>query len=215
MTVEAKICGITTPEALDAAIDGGARYVGLVFFAPSSRNLDVETAARLAERARGRARIVALVVDADDEALTQIVCRVAPDFLQLHGHETPARVREIKVRFGVPVIKAVPVATTADASAANDYAGIADLILFDAKPVAGAAPGGNGLAFDWRALADVPPETRFMLAGGLTPENVAVAVELTGAAAVDVSSGVESAPGRKDPALIRRFLAAAKAANQT
>lgn len=208
MTVEAKICGIKTREALDAAIDGGARYVGLVFFAKSPRNLDIETAASLAERARGKARIVALVVDGDDDTLARIVHRVAPDILQLHGDETPDRVREIKARFGLPIIKAVSVATADDAAAAERYAGVADLVLFDAKAVDGAAPGGNGLAFDWDILAAAAPG--FVLSGGLTPETVAEAIRKTSPFAVDVSSGVESAPGRKDAEMIAAFMRAAR-----
>lgn len=213
MTTEAKICGIKTREALDAAIEGGAGYIGLVFYSKSPRHLEVEEARSLAEYARGKVKIVALTVDADDAVLRKIIDEVAPDFLQLHGHETPERVAAIKQKFRRPVIKAIPVATPDDAARAHDYANVADLILFDAKAPPGATlPGGNGVAFDWLALEDV--SRPFMLSGGLTPKTVTNAIRITGAGAVDVSSGVESAPGVKDPELIRRFLRAVKTAKQ-
>lgn len=215
MTTEAKICGIKTREALDAAIDGGAGYVGLVFCSKSPRHLEVDAARKLAEYARGKVKIVALTVDADNSALGEIVDEVAPDFLQLHGRETPERVAAIKRKFDRPVIKAISVATPEDAARADDYANVADLILFDAKAPPGAPlPGGNGVAFDWLALEDVSRKRPFMLSGGLTPETVADAIRITGAGAVDVSSGVETAPGVKDPELIRRFLRAVKTAKQ-
>lgn len=215
MTTKVKICGLTDSEALDAALSGGADYVGLVFYPPSPRNLGFAAAAKLAQLARGRARIVALVVDPADELLESIVSRVDPDIIQLHGSETPERAREIRARTGKPVMKAVKVAVAPDAESALVYQGAGELILFDAKPMPGAAahlPGGNGIPFDWRALAAVKDRISFMLSGGLTPGNVAEAIRLTGAAAVDVSSGVERRPGEKDPALIAEFLAAAKAA---
>jgi phosphoribosylanthranilate isomerase len=213
MTTEAKICGIKTREALDAAIEGGAGYIGLVFYSKSPRHLEVDEARSLAEYARGKVKIVALTVDADDAVLRKIIDEVAPDFLQLHGHETPERVAAIKQKFRRPVIKAIPVATPDDAARAHDYANVADLILFDAKAPPGATlPGGNGVAFDWLALEDV--SRPFMLSGGLTPKTVTNAIRITGAGAVDVSSGVESAPGVKDPELIRRFLRAVKTAKQ-
>jgi phosphoribosylanthranilate isomerase len=208
---DVKICGLKTVDALDAALEGGADYVGLVFFAASPRNVTLQQAAALAGHARGRAQIVALVVDADDAALAAILEDVAPDWLQLHGRESPERVREIKQRTGLPVIKAIPVATQADATRAYDYAGIADLVLFDAKAPQGAVlPGGNGHAFDWSALDGVKERMPFMLSGGLTADNVQDALRATNAGAVDVSSGVESAPGVKDPELIQRFLEAVK-----
>jgi len=213
MTVEVKICGLKTEAALDAALAAGADYVGLVFCTKSPRNLDLATARQLAERARGRAKIVALLVDPDDKQLEDMVAAVAPDVIQLHGSETPERVAEVAKRFGRPVLKAVKVAIADDALAALAYAGKADRILFDAKAPegrAGALPGGNGLAFDWQALAGVRGKLDYMLAGGLTPANVGEAIRLTGAKAVDVSCGVESRPGEKDPELIRRFLRAAK-----
>ena len=216
MFIKTKICGIRTPEALDAAIAGGADYIGLVFFAKSPRNISVADAARLAKAARGKAAIVALVVDADDAQLADIAQHVRPDFLQLHGHESVARVDSIKRRAGASIIKAIAVETAADAARSQDFAGVADMILFDAKPPKDAIlPGGNGVAFDWRALDSVRGKLDFMLSGGLTPDNVTEAIRATGARAVDVSSGVESAPGVKDAELIRRFLHAVKTAKQT
>lgn len=220
--VEVKICGIKTEDALDAAIAAGADYVGFVFFAKSPRNVSVADAARLIRRARshGRVTCVALLVDPDDRLVDEVTREAQPDILQLHGHESPARVEAIAGRARLPVWKAVAVASLSDVEAADLFVapGLrADLVLFDAKPPAdpGALPGGNGLSFDWRILADRPGGHPFALAGGLTPDTVAEAIRLTRPAIVDVSSGVESAPGLKDKALIRRFLQAAKAANQT
>lgn len=213
MTIDAKICGITDAGAMAAAVDGGARWVGLVFYPKSPRNVSLAQADALAETARGRVRVVALTVDADDDSLADIVAAVRPDVLQMHGKETVDRVAAVKARFGLPVIKAVGVATRADAAAAAAYFKVADLMLFDAPAPPGARlPGGNGLTFDWRALDGVPAGLGFMLSGGLSPQNVAEAIRLTRASAVDVSSGVESAPGVKDPVLIRRFLQAVKTA---
>jgi phosphoribosylanthranilate isomerase len=215
MTIEAKICGITTREALDAAIAGGADYVGLVFCAKSPRHLEIDEASELARHARGRVKIVALTVDADDATLAQIIDEVSPDYLQLHGTESSERVAAIKQRFGRPVIKAIAVATSDDAAGAQQYAGSADVILFDAKAPPGTArPGGHGRTFDWNVLSRVAGRMPFMLSGGLGPANVAEAIALTRATAVDVSSGVESAPGVKDIELIRRFLQAVKTAKQ-
>lgn len=208
-----KICGLTTRETMDAALEAGADYVGLVFFAKSPRNVTLEAAGRLAEQARGRARVVALVVDATNDQLEAIIGTVRPDWLQLHGHETVDRVRAVKARFCLPVLKALPIATEADVAAAEAYRGACDLLLFDARPPPDATlTGGNGLAFDWRLVADVARRYPFMLAGGLTPDTVATAIATTGAAAVDVSSGVETAPGIKAPRLIGSFIRAAKAA---
>jgi phosphoribosylanthranilate isomerase len=209
-----KICGIRTEAALDAALAGGADFVGFVFYPPSPRSLPPEQAAALAARIEGRAKSVALVVDLDDTALARIVDNLRPDLLQLHGSETPDRVREVRQRFGVPVMKAVKVETASEAEAALAWVGVADRILFDAKTpkgVVGALPGGNGLSFDWHALEPVRGRLDFMLSGGLTPDNVAAAIRLTAPWAVDVSSGVESRPGEKDVALIAAFLAAARA----
>jgi phosphoribosylanthranilate isomerase len=216
MTTRAKICGITTRDALNAAIDGGADDIGLVFFAKSPRNLSLNTASALATAARGKVHVVALTVNADDATLADIAAQVHPDYFQFHGDEPPERVAEIKKRHGIPIIKAIPVAAATDAAAARNYRDVADLILFDAKAPAGAPlPGGNGLAFDWRALDGLKDEFDFMLSGGLTPETVVEAIRVTGASAVDVSSGVETAPGVKSPELIRRFLRAVKTAKQT
>ena len=211
MITRVKICGIKTAEIMDATLDAGADDVGLVFFPKSPRNVGLSEAAVLADIARGRARIVALTVDADDELLDQIVRDVKPDLLQLQGHETAARCRALRARFGVALMKAVGVADAKDVERAFDYVDAVDLILFDAKPPKGAIlPGGNGLAIDWSLLVDASPRKPYMLAGGLTPYNVAQAIAATGAPAVDVSSGVESAPGVKDANVIRAFIAAAK-----
>ena len=211
-TTKVKICGLRTEAALDAALAGGADYVGLVFFPPSPRNIAPAAAKALAARARGRAKIVALMVDPDDALVEAVIASADPDILQLHGEETPERVREIQRRWGRPVMKAIKVETAEDARAAIDYGGAADLILFDARaPEESTRPGGNGAPFDWRTLAGVKDRVGYVLSGGLTPDNVAEAIRVTGAGTVDVSSGVESRPGEKDPELIRRFLRAAKA----
>lgn len=211
MSTKVKICGLKTEAALDAALAAGADYVGLVFFPPSPRAVSPKAAKALADRARGRAKIVALMVDPDDALIEAVVAEVAPDLIQLHGHETPERVAEIRARWGTPVMKALPVETAEDVRAASRYRQAANLVLFDARaPADSTRPGGNGAPFDWGALLGVEDKATFMLSGGLTPDNVAEAIRLTGAPIVDVSSGVESRPGEKDPALIRRFLRAAK-----
>ena len=211
MPTKVKICGLKTEAALEAALAGGADFVGLVFFPPSPRNVTLAVAKALADRARGRARIVALMVDPDDALIAQVVASAGPDLIQLHGDETPTRVAEVRARWGIPVMKAVPVETAEDAHAARQFSPAADLILFDAlAPADSARPGGNGAPFDWRTLLGVTEGMPFVLSGGLTPDNVAEAIRLTGATTVDVSSGVESSPGEKDPELIRRFLRAAK-----
>ncbi len=213
MSVEVKICGIRTKEALDAAIEAGAVYAGLVFFPASPRFVDLETAAALTRAARGRIKTVALFVDPSEEELDQTLESVEPDIIQLHGGEKPVDVRAIREWSGLPVIKAISVRDETDAMAALAFRGIADQILFDAKPAPDATtPGGNGTIFNWRALDQVATEVRFILSGGLTPENVAAAITATGASAVDVSSGVERERGVKDPDLIRRFVAAAQSA---
>jgi phosphoribosylanthranilate isomerase len=214
MSVEVKICGLSTPETMAAALDAGADFVGLVFFPRSPRNVSLEQAARLAGPARGRARIVVLTVDADDALLRGITEKVRPDFIQAHGSETPERIAAITALTGKPVIKAIKVASPGDVAAASAYSEAASLILYDAKApetLTGSLPGGNGHAFDWSLLGDKRPPA-FMLAGGLTPENVARAIAVTHAPMVDVSSGVESQPGIKDIGLIRKFIEAAKAA---
>jgi phosphoribosylanthranilate isomerase len=211
--VEVKICGINEPRALDTALAAGADFVGVVIFPPSPRAVSTEQGARLARRARGRARVVALVVDAGDALLAEVVGDIAPDLLQLHGAETPERVAEIKRRFGRPVMKAIPVAEAADLAAVSTYAAVADWILFDARPPKDATrPGGHGRAFDWNLIAKVERKKPIILSGGLNPENVAEAIRIVRPDAVDVSSGVERAPGEKDPDKIRAFVAAARAA---
>jgi phosphoribosylanthranilate isomerase len=212
MTIEVKICGLKTPGTMQAALDAGADYVGLVFFEKSPRNVSIELAAELADLASERAKVVVLLVDPGDGMVDRIMPYIAPDILQLHGSETPARVAEIKRRTGATIMKVIKVETAADAALALDYVGIADLILFDAKaPKDAILPGGNGLTFDWHVLDDVKGRVPYMLSGGLTAGNVAEAIRLTGATRVDVSSGVELAPGEKDADLIRTFIAAAKA----
>lgn len=211
MSVKVKICGVRTPDILEAASESGADYVGFVFFARSPRHLSIDQAGHLAQAARGRIGTVAVLVDPDDALVDHVVEAVTPDLLQLHGDETPERVRSIKLRSGLPVMKAIPVAKAGDAAGAEAYEGIADHILFDAKAASGAAvPGGHGIPFDWRALAAV--RSPFVLSGGLNVSNVAAAIGLTGASMVDVSSGVEVGPGVKDANLIRAFVAAAKSA---
>lgn len=215
MTTGVKICGLKTAETLEAAVSGGADFVGLVFYPPSPRNVTPHAAVPLVAMARGKARVVALLVDATDEFIAGIIEHASPDILQLHGSETPERVAHIRQWTGRQVMKAIKVETAQDAAAALAYSDAADRILFDAKApkgLVGALPGGNGLSFDWRVLEGVQHRLPWMLSGGLTPDNVAAAIRLTAAPAVDVSSGVENGPGEKDVNLITAFLAAAKAA---
>lgn len=215
MTTKVKICGLTTEATMRAALDAGADFVGLVFFGPSPRNVSFDDGRRLALLARDAALVVALTVDAGDAFVDQIVQAIRPDFIQLHGKETPERVALVKRRFGVPTIKAIKVATAADAREAIAYRDVADLILFDAKPPKNAdRPGGHGATFDWHLLDEVKHQLPFMLSGGLDAANVAEAIRITGAEAVDVSSGVESEPGIKDPKRIRDFIAAARMAER-
>jgi phosphoribosylanthranilate isomerase len=216
MALIVKICGLKTAEALDAALDAGADMVGFVFFSPSPRNIAPAQAAALAARARGRAEIAALTVDADDALFSAIVDAVRPDWLQLHGKETPARVTALRDAFGARVMKALPIATRADLPAIDTYAAIADRLLFDAHPPKDATrPGGLGQPFDWHLLDGTRPRVPYLLGGGLGPDNVAQALAITSAPGVDVSSGVERAPGEKDPDKIRAFVKAARAAMQT
>jgi phosphoribosylanthranilate isomerase len=211
MPVQVKICGINSAAAADAALRAGADFGGLVFFAKSPRHLSLEQGALLAERMRGRLRLAALVVDESDEQLAAIAARVKPDFFQLHGKETPARAADIRARFGISIIKALPAAEQADLAKASAYDGVAEMVLFDAVPAADAVrPGGHGAAFDWRILQGRNFARPWFLAGGLTPENVARAIAVSGAKMVDVSSGVESAPGVKNETRIAAFVAAAK-----
>lgn len=210
--IAVKICGLTGPDHVAAAVEAGARYVGFVFFPKSPRNVSIDDARALALEVPPGVAKVALVVDADDATLDPIVNAVPLDMLQLHGHETPDRVAELRQRHGLPVMKAVGVAEAADLAGLDAYEAVADQILVDAKPPRGAAvPGGRGVSFDWRLIAGREWTRPWMLAGGLAPDNVAEAIRLTGARQVDVSSGVERAPGDKDPALIRAFVRAARA----
>jgi phosphoribosylanthranilate isomerase len=206
MALDIKICGLTTEDALAAALDRGASHVGFIFFPKSPRNIAPEEAGRLRRAARGRAKAVAVTVDADDAALDAIVKAMAPDMLQLHGRETPERVAEIKARYNLPVMKAFSIREAADLDVVASYRGSADRFLFDAKPPAGAdLPGGNGVAFDWRLLDELDPSVDYMLSGGLNAANIVDALAQTNPTGVDVSSGVESAPGVKDIALIEDF----------
>ena len=215
MVVKVKICGVRTSAILDAAIAAEADYAGLVVFPRSPRHVPLEDAQNLAAAAKGRIATVAVLVDPDDALIARVIGMVDPDFIQLHGSESPARVAEIKARASRGIIKALPVSNSADAARAADYAGIADMILFDAKPSPGdLLPGGNGVPFDWVRLRGVAPSGPFALSGGLNADNVAAAIALTGAGMVDVSSGVETAPGEKDAAMVAAFIAAAMAATQ-
>jgi phosphoribosylanthranilate isomerase len=201
---------LTTEGDIDAAAAAGAAYIGLVFFEKSPRNVTVETARSLALRAPVGLAKVALVVNADDAALDHITASVPLDMLQLHGAETPERVAAVKARYGLPVMKALGIASRADVARAQLYSGVADQLLLDAKPAAGEAlPGGNGLSFDWRLLEGESWSMPWMLAGGLTPDNVAEAVRYSGARQVDVSSGIETAPGQKSAELMAKFVSEA------
>jgi len=213
MAALVKICGLATAATLEAALDAGADMVGLVFFAKSPRFVGLDHAHELAARARDRARIVALTVDADDDLLAAIASVVGPDMLQLHGRETPQRVAAIKQAFGLPAMKAIGVSEAADFIRARDYESVADWLLIDAKPPKDAVlPGGNGRPFDWRLARGFAPRIPWLLSGGLDADNVDEAVALSGARGVDVSSGVERAPGVKDENRIAAFAAAARAA---
>ena len=215
MSLLVKICGLSTRETLDVALDAGADMVGFVFFPPSPRHLSLEQARELGRAAKGRATKVALTVDADDATFENIIETLKPDILQIHGKETTARVRDIKLMFGLPVMKALPVETVADLAALPGYAAVADRILFDARAPKGATrPGGLGAVFDWNVLAKLELNLPYLVSGGLTADNVAEAVRVTRAGGVDVSSGVESAPGIKDPEMIRHFIRAARATEE-
>jgi phosphoribosylanthranilate isomerase len=213
-SVQVKICGLLTPETVKAAVEAGADYIGFNFYPRSPRYVTPQKAAELAALMPASVLKVALAVDADDATLDAIMAALDPDILQLHGDETSQRLVELKSRYGVTLMKAIPIAGPEDPIKSEIYRDSADLLLFDAKPpksMKNALPGGNGLAFDWSLLAGQKPEIPWMLSGGLTVDNVREAIEATGAEAVDVSSGVEDAPGRKNPELIRKFIQAAKA----
>jgi phosphoribosylanthranilate isomerase len=212
MSLIVKICGLSTRETLDVALQAGADMVGFVFFPPSPRHIGLETARDLGKQAKGRAVKVALTVDADDATLANIVEVLQPDILQLHGKETVARLRDIRQTFGLQVMKAMAVETPADLASLPGYAAVADRILFDAHAPQGATrPGGLGAVFDWHVLENLDLKLPFMVSGGLNAGNVAEAVRVTRAGGVDVSSGVERAPGIKDPEMIRAFIRAARA----
>jgi phosphoribosylanthranilate isomerase len=212
MKTTVKICGLSSPDHVDIAVKAGADMVGLVFFDASPRNVTCEAGAALAEHARGRARIVALSVDADDDRLAAIVAALHPDLLQLHGRETPERVAAIRDRFGVPCMKAIGVADASDLARVAEYRAVCERVLLDGKPPREAnRPGGLGAAFDWTILAGFDFGPAWMLSGGLDANNVTAALAATGAPGVDVSSGVESAPGEKDTGLIEAFVAAVRA----
>jgi len=213
MTLLVKICGLSTPETLDVALDAGADMVGFVFFPPSPRNISLDQARALANRVQGRARKVANTVDADDTLLAGIIEALKPDLLQLHGHETPQRVAAVRESFGLAVMKALPIETKSDLAVIADYTSVADRLLFDARPPRDATrPGGLGKPFDWHLLENLNLSIPYLLSGGLHAANVAEALRITRAPGVDVSSGVESAPGIKDPEKIRAFIRAARSA---
>src|SRR6195256_6098139 len=216
MSLIVKICGLSTRETLDVALEAGADMVGFVFFPPSPRHLGLETARDLGKQVRRRAAKVALTVDADDATLANIVEALAPDILQLHGKESVARLRDIKQAFGLPVMKVIAVETSADLAALPGCAAVADRILFDARaPREATRPGGLGAVFDWHVLEKLDLKLPFMVSGGLTAENVAEAARVTRAGGVDVSSGVEGAPGVKHPEMIGAFIRAARATDLT
>ena len=215
MSLIVKICGLSTRETLDVALDSGADMVGFVFFPPSPRHLALDVGRELGQAVRGRAAKVALTVDADDATLGGIVEALRPDLLQLHGRESPARLNEIKQTFGLPVMKALAIETAADLAGLSVYRDVADRILFDARaPKEATRPGGLGAAFDWHVLENLDLALPFMVSGGLHAGNVAEAVRVTRAGGVDVSSGVERSPGVKDPEMIRAFIRAARATEE-
>jgi len=212
MTLDIKICGLKSDEAVAAALESGASHIGFIFFEKSPRHILIEAAARLREVARGKALAVAVTVDADDATLDAIVSGMKPDILQLHGHETADRIRELKSRHGLPVIKALSIREASDLDLIKTYLGVADRFLLDAKPPAGAdLPGGNGVAFDWTILTSLDANVDYMLSGGVNAGNIASALRLARPSGVDVSSGVENAPGEKDPEKIRAFFRAVRA----
>jgi phosphoribosylanthranilate isomerase len=214
MTIQIKICGLSTPEAVDRAADLHAEMAGFIFFEKSPRHVAIETAATLADRARARGlKTVAVTVDMDDDGLDAIVASMKPDWLQLHGGETPERAADVKARYGLPVMKAFAIRDASDLTRIKPYHGIADRFLFDAKPPKGSdLPGGNGVSFDWRHLATLDGAPSYMLSGGLTKDNIGEAIGISQAPGVDVSSGVESAPGIKDLGMMNDFVQAVRKA---
>jgi phosphoribosylanthranilate isomerase len=210
---QSKICGLSTPEAVARALEGGAAYIGFIFFPKSPRNITADAAARLAHPARNKAKVVAVTVDASDSDLDTIVRTLKPDLIQLHGRETPSRAADVRARTGVGVVRAISVSSASDIDAAAVFDGAADHLMFDAKaPTDAELPGGNGAAFDWTLLHGRRFSRPWFLAGGLDPWNVEDAVRASGAPLVDVSSGVERGPGLKDPDLISAFLNAVRRA---
>jgi phosphoribosylanthranilate isomerase len=215
MSLLVKICGLSTRETLQTALDAGADMVGFVFFPPSPRHVSLEVARELGRQVKRRALKVALTVDADDATLDNIMDALSPDIFQLHGKESVARLRDIKQKFGRPVMKAVPVETAADLAVLPGYAAVADRILFDARaPKDATRPGGLGAPFDWHLLENLELKLPYMVSGGLHADNVAEALRVTRAGGVDVSSGVESAPGVKDPEMIKAFIRACRASQE-
>jgi phosphoribosylanthranilate isomerase len=213
MALDIKICGLKTDEAMAASLAGGASHVGFIFFPKSPRYIDPAAAGRLRRAARGKAMAVAVTVDASDAFLDEIVAKMHPDMLQLHGAETPERVAEVKARHGLPVIKALTLGEAADLERIRPFVGAADRFLFDAKPPKGSQlPGGNGVTFDWRILTDLDAGVDYMLSGGLNAANIGDALRLANPPGIDISSGVESTPGVKDPAQIEQFFRAVRAA---
>lgn len=213
--LDIKICGLKTEEALAAALAHGANHVGFIFFAKSPRNVAPAEAGRLRALARGKAKAVAVTVDADDAFLDAIVAAMAPDMVQLHGKESPERVAAVKARYGLPVMKAFSLRSAGDLAAVAPYRGVADRFLFDARPPAGSElPGGNGVSFDWRILSGLDAGLDYMLSGGLNAANIGDALEVADPPGIDVSSGVESRPGEKSPALIDEFFRAVAAARK-
>lgn len=215
MSAIVKICGLSTPETVEVALAAGADMVGFVFFPASPRHVGLTAARQLAGVVKGRALKVALSVDADDALIENSIETVRPDILQLHGHESVARIRDLKQKFRLPVMKALPIAEASDLAKVPGYAAVADRLLFDARPPKDATrPGGLGAVFDWTLLSGLDLAVPYMVSGGLTAANVAEALRVTGAGGVDISSGVESAPGIKDPELIREFIRAARASEE-
>ena len=208
-----KICGLKTPEAIKAAIDNGAHYLGFIFFAKSPRHLSIEKAEQLRRSIKKPVKLVAVTVDADDELISNIVAHVKPDILQLHGHESPERVKELATTYGLPVIKAFSIREQSDFDQVSAYRGIADMFLFDAKaPKGSQLPGGNGVSFDWSLLKSLDEDSQTVLSGGLNAQNVEEAIRIASPDILDVSSGVESAPGVKDTKLIEGFFDSVKKA---
>jgi phosphoribosylanthranilate isomerase len=214
MHLDVKICGLKTPEAVASALANGSTHIGFIFFAKSPRNVTPELAGELRKAAYGKARAVAVTVDAGNETLDRIVSEMKPDMLQLHGSETPARVAEVKARYGLPVMKALSISEAADLEKVRPFIGVADRFLFDAKPPKGSElPGGNGVSFDWKLLQNLDPTVDYLLSGGLAAGNVGEALALANPPGIDVSSGVESAPGVKESDLIDAFFRAVRASD--